>query len=66
MEYRDEGYLIRISEVNKILQKYRNSNLTYDLIREIVEDMNNRIINENSINSIGYYSIEYNSENDKK
>jgi hypothetical protein len=40
IDYKKRGYTIKISETNKILQKYRNSALTYDLIRKIVFDMN--------------------------
>ena len=39
MNYRYKEQTVKISETNKILQKYRNSALTYDLIRRIVYDM---------------------------
>ena len=34
---------IKISETNKILHKYRNSALTYDLIRKIVYDISESV-----------------------
>ena len=37
-------HVVKISETNKILRKYRNSALTYDLIRKIVYDMNESTI----------------------
>jgi len=33
------GHTVKISHTNQILQKYRNSTLTYNLIRKIVHDM---------------------------
>ena len=38
--HKNREQAVKISETNKILQKYRNSTLTYDLIRKIVYDMN--------------------------
>ena len=38
--HKNREYTVKISETNRILQKYRNSALTYDLIRKIVHDMN--------------------------
>ena len=37
-------HTVKISETNKILQKYRNSPLTYNLIRKIVYDMNESVV----------------------
>lgn len=41
--YRDRGYIIKISDINKILQKYRNLPLTYELIRKIVCEMDESV-----------------------
>ncbi len=50
---KNRGYKLKISEINKILQKYRNSALTYDLIRKIVYDMSRDILISNvNINDI--------------
>ena len=43
IDHRDRGYIIKISETNKILQKYRNLPLTYELIRKIVYEMDESI-----------------------
>ena len=40
INHKNRGHAVKISETNKILQKYRNLALTYDLIRKIVSDMN--------------------------
>ena len=40
IDHKNKGHAVKISDTNKILQKYRNSALTYDLIRKIVYDMN--------------------------
>lgn len=44
MNHKNRGHTVKISETNKILQKYRNSALTYDLIRKIIYDMNESTI----------------------
>ena len=43
MNNKNREHTVKISDTNKILQKYRNSALTYDLIRKIVYDMNDSI-----------------------
>lgn len=44
MDHKNRERTVKISEINKILQKYRNSILTYDTIRKIVCDMNESIL----------------------
>lgn len=41
---KNREHTVKISDTNKILQKYRNSALTYNLIRKIVYDMNDTTI----------------------
>lgn len=40
IDHKNRGQVVKISDTNKILQKYRNSALTYDLIRKIVYEIN--------------------------
>jgi hypothetical protein len=40
IDHKNRGHTVKISDTTKILQKYRNSALTYDLIRKIVYDIN--------------------------
>ena len=44
MNHKNRKHIVKISETNKILRKYRNSALTYDLIRKIVYDMSESTI----------------------
>ena len=53
IDHKNRWHIVKISDTNKILQKYRNSALTYDLIRKIVYDMNGRSPMEMDNNDTG-------------